>query len=105
MCFALLAVSEFAFFIHFFTDGTWFPVKIFYVNARGGGEHSATPGTFCVSTIMDKSLGTNLQTVTRVFIYTWSAFPPQAPTYNVGPVYTLFLQSFNIVMGGGGWGG
>ena len=63
---------------------------------------------------MDKSLGTNLhlrrffkrakQTVTREFIYTWSAPPPQPPTYNVGHVYTLFLQSFNIVWGGGGRG-
>ena len=34
------------------------------------------------------------QTVTREFIYTWSA-PPL--TYNVGHMYTLFLQSFNIV--------
>ena len=60
---------------------------------------------------MDKSLGTNLhlwcffkctkQTVTCEFIYTWSAPPLQPPTYNVGHVYTLFLQSFNIVWGGG----
>ena len=45
------------------------------------------------------------QTVTREFIYTWSAPPrqppPPPPTYNVGHVYTLFLQSFNIVWGGG----
>ena len=27
---------------------------------------------------------------------------PQPPTYNVGHVYMLFLQSFNIVSGGGG---
>ena len=27
---------------------------------------------------------------------------PQPPTYNVGHVYMLFLQSFNIVWGGGG---
>ena len=27
---------------------------------------------------------------------------PQPPTYNVGHVYTLFLQSFNIVWGEGG---
>ena len=27
---------------------------------------------------------------------------PQRPPYNVGHVYTLFLQSFNIVWGGGG---
>ena len=65
------------------------------------------------TTIMDKSLGENLhlwrffkrakQTVTREFIYTWSAPPPspQPPTYNVGHVYTLFRQSFNIVWGGG----
>ena len=62
---------------------------------------------------MDKSLGTNLhlwrfftrakQTVTRKFIYTYSAppIPPPSP-YNVEHVYTLFLQSFNIVWGGGG---
>ena len=63
---------------------------------------------------MDKSLGTNLhlsrffkrakQTVTREFIYTWSVHPPPAPppplpSYNVGHMYTLFLQSFNIVWG------
>ena len=66
---------------------------------------------------MDKSLGTNLllrrffkrakQTVMREFIYTWSAPPPQPPTYNVGRVYALFLQSVNIVWGwveGGGGG-
>ena len=34
------------------------------------------------------------------FIYTCSA-PPPPPFYNVGHVYTLFLQSFNIVLGGG----
>ena len=28
--------------------------------------------------------------------------PASPPTYNVGHVYTLFLQSFNIVWGGGG---
>ena len=27
---------------------------------------------------------------------------PLPPSYNVGHVYTLFLQSFNIVLGGGG---
>ena len=64
---------------------------------------------------MDKSLGANLQlwrfftrakqTVMREFIYTCSAsskLPP--PPHNVGHVYTLFLQSFNIVFGGGGGG-
>ena len=64
-------------------------------------------------TIMDKSLVTNLhlwrfftcakQTITREFIYTCSVPPssPPPPTpYNVGHVYTLFLQSFNIVLGG-----
>ena len=42
------------------------------------------------------------------FIYTCSAHPspPHPPSsYNVGHVYTLFLQSFNIVLGGGGGGG
>ena len=38
-------------------------------------------------------------------MHAWSAPPPQSPTYNVGHVYTLFLQSFNIVLGGGGWVG
>ena len=28
--------------------------------------------------------------------------PPQPPTYNVGHMCTLFLQSFNIILGGGG---
>ena len=43
------------------------------------------------------------QTVTLEFIYTWSAPPPPSPpTYNVGHLYTLFLQSFNIAWGGGG---
>ena len=30
---------------------------------------------------------------------------PLPPSYNVGHVYTLFLQSFNIVLGGGRGGG
>ena len=30
---------------------------------------------------------------------------PLPPSYNVGHVYTLFLQSFNIVLGGEGGGG
>ena len=30
---------------------------------------------------------------------------PLPPSYNVGHVYTLFLQSFNILLGGGGGGG
>ena len=62
---------------------------------------------------MDKSLGTNLhlrrlftrakQTVRREFIYTGFAPFPQSPhpPYNVAHVYTLFLQMFNIVLGGG----
>ena len=36
----------------------------------------------------------------KKFIYTCSA-PPPPPPYKVGHVYTLFLQSFNIVLGGG----
>ena len=66
----------------------------------------------CISTIMDKSLGTNLhlrrflkrakQTVTREFIYTWSAPPPSPPPTMLDTLYTLFLQSFNIVWGGRG---
>ena len=39
--------------------------------------------------------------VLNKFIYTCSA-PPPPPSYNVGHVYTLFLQSFNTVLGGGG---
>ena len=58
-------------------------------------------------TIMDKSLGTNLhlwrfytrakQIHLRLFISS-----PSPPFYNVGHVYKLFLQSFNIVLGEGG---
>ena len=44
-----------------------------------------------------------LQTVTRRFIYTFLASP--LTPYNVGHVYMLFLQSFNIVFGGWGGGG
>ena len=39
--------------------------------------------------------------VLNKFIYTCSA-PPPPPSYNVGHVYTLFLQSFNTVLGDGG---
>ena len=59
---------------------------------------------------MDKSLGTNSHltrakpTVRREFIYTCLAPPPPPPPYNVGQVYMLFLQSFNIVWGEGGEG-
>ena len=59
------------------------------------------------TTIMDKSLGTNLhlwhfftrakQNHLHLFIPS-----PSAPFFNVGHVYTLFLQSFNIVLGEGG---
>ena len=38
----------------------------------------------------------------RIHLYLFS--PPSPPPYNVGNVYTLFLQSFNIVLGGGGGG-
>ena len=57
-----------------------------------------------MTTIMDKSLGTNLH-LWRVFtrakqIHLHLFIPsPSAPSYNVGHVYTLFLQSFNIVLG------
>ena len=33
------------------------------------------------------------------------SFRPPPPPYNVGQMYTLFLQSFNIVLVGGGEGG
>ena len=60
------------------------------------------------STIMDKSLGTNLHLwgfftrAKQIHLHLFSPSPP--PSYNVGHVYTLFLQSFNIVLGveGGG---
>ena len=56
---------------------------------------------------MDKSLRTNLHLrrfshAPNKFIYTCSAPPPSPPPYNVGHVYPLFHQSFNIVLGGGG---
>ena len=58
---------------------------------------------------MDKSLGTNwhlwhFSHAPNKFIYTCSAPPPipPPPPYNVEHVYTLFIQSFNIVLGGGG---
>ena len=58
--------------------------------------------------ISDLSLGNTSAfaglTVTRKFIYTCSAPAPPPPPHNVGHVYTLFLQSFNIVWGGGGGG-
>ena len=59
------------------------------------------------STIMDKSLGTNLH-LWRFFtrakqIHLHLFIPsPCAPSYNAGHVYTLFLQSFYIVLGEGG---
>ena len=58
------------------------------------------------STIMDKSLGTNLH-LWRFFtrakqIHLHLFIPsPSAPSYNVEHVYTLFLQSFDIVLGEG----
>ena len=52
---------------------------------------------------MDKILGTDLHLWRFFSRYTCSAPPPTPPSpYNVGHVYTLFLQSFNIVLGGGG---
>ena len=57
-----------------------------------------------VATIMDKILGTDLHLWRFFSRYTCSAPPPTPPSpYNVGHVYTLFLQSFNIVLGGR-WG-
>ena len=52
---------------------------------------------------MDKILGTNLH-LWRFFSRYTCLTPPTTPPppYNVGHVYTLFLQSFNIVLGGGG---
>ena len=61
------------------------------------------------STIMDKSLGTNLHLwrfftrAKQIHLHLFSP-SPSPPSYNVGHVYTLFLQSFNIVLGGGGGG-
>ena len=53
---------------------------------------------------MDKSLGTNLHLWRFFSRYTSSAPPPTPPPpYNVGHVYMLFLQSFNIVLRGEGW--
>ena len=40
--------------------------------------------------------------VPNKFIYTCSTPPPPPPSYNVGHVFTLFLQSVNIVLGVGG---
>ena len=62
-----------------------------------------------IQTIMDKSLGTNLHLwhfFTRdkqIHLHLFS--PSPSPPYNVGHVCMLFLQSFNIVLGGWGWGG
>ena len=52
---------------------------------------------------MDKILGTDLYLWRFFSRYTCSTPPPTPPSlYNVGHVYTLFLQSFNIVLGGRG---
>ena len=64
--------------------------------------------SFLVPTIMDKSLGTNLHLrrlftrAKRIHLHLFSPSPPSPPPppYNVGHVYMLFLQSFNIVLGG-----
>ena len=59
---------------------------------------------------MDKSLGTNLHLwrfftrAKQIHLHLFSP-SPYPPSYNVGHVYTLFLQSFNIVLGDGGGGG
>ena len=58
---------------------------------------------------MDKSLGTNLHLwrfftrAKQTYLHLFSpSRPPPPASYNVGHVYTLFLQSSNIVLGGGG---
>ena len=59
-----------------------------------------------LTTIMDKSLGTNLHLrrfftrAKQIHLHLFSPSPP--PPYNVVHVYTLFLQSVNIVLGVGG---
>ena len=52
---------------------------------------------------MDKSLGTNLH-LWRFFTRAKQTVTPHSHPYNVGHLYTLFLQSFNIVWEGGGGG-
>ena len=58
---------------------------------------------------MDKSLGTNLHMwrfFTRIHLHLFSpSFNPPTPSYNVGHMYTLFLQSLKIVLGGSVGGG
>ena len=55
---------------------------------------------------MDKSLGTNCHLwlfftrAKQIHLHLFNPSPPPPP-YNVEHVYTLFLQSFNIVLGGG----
>ena len=76
------------------------------VPARIYSVESISAIRYWVSTIMDKSLGTNLHLwcfFTRAKQIHLHLFNP-SPSYNVGHVYTLFLQSFNIVLGGGGGG-
>ena len=57
---------------------------------------------------MDKSLGTNLHSwrfftrVKQIYLHLFSPSSSPTPSYNVGHVYTLFLQSVNIVLGVGG---
>ena len=61
-----------------------------------------------LTTIMDKSLGTNLHLFflrrffTRAKQIHLHLFSPSPPPYNVVHGYTLFLQSVNIVLGVGG---
>ena len=62
-----------------------------------------------IQTIMDKSLGTNwhlwrfFTRAKQIYLHLFSPSPP-SPTPHPTMLNTLFLQSFNIVLGGGGGG-